>query len=89
SEILSVRDGLEFDEERLREVDDRLNLIRSLERKNGATITDVLAHQAKVDAELAEMGGGEQSAAELAEQVEVAEQKARTLAEKLHELRLK
>ncbi len=89
SEILSVRDGLEFNEERLREVDDRLNLIRSLERKYGATITDVLAHQAKVDAELAEMGGGEQSAAELAEQVEVAEQKARTLAEKLHELRLK
>lgn len=89
SEILSVRDGLEFDEELLREVDDRLNLIRSLERKYGATITDVLAHQAKVDAELAEMGGGEQSAAELAEQVEVAEQKARTLAEKLHELRLK
>lgn len=89
SEILSVRDGLEFDEERLREADDRLNLIRSLERKYGATITDVLAHQAKVDAELAEMGGGEQSAAELAEQVEVAEQKARTLAEKLHELRLK
>lgn len=89
SEILSVRDGLEFDEERLREVDDRLNLIRSLERKYGATITDVLAHQAKVDAELAEMGGGEQSAAELAEQGEVAEQKARTLAEKLHELRLK
>lgn len=89
SEILSVRDGLEFDEERLREVDDRLNLIRSLERKYGATITDVLAHQAKVDAELAEMGGGEQSAAELAEQVEVAEQKALTLAEKLHELRLK
>lgn len=89
SEILSVRDGLEFDEERLREVDDRLNLIRSLERKYGATITDVLAHQAKVDAELAEMGGGEQSAAELADQVEVAEQKARTLAEKLHELRLK
>ena len=89
SEILSVRDGLEFDEERLREVDDRLNLIRSLERKYGATITDVLAHQAKVDAELAEIGGGEQSAAELAEQVEVAEQKARTLAEKLHELRLK
>lgn len=89
SEILSVRDGLEFDEERLREVDDRLNLIRSLERKYGATITDVLAHQAKVDAELAEMGGGEQSAAELAEQVEVAEQKARTLAVKLHELRLK
>ncbi|WP_373891558.1 DNA repair protein RecN [Weissella confusa] len=89
SEILSVRDGLEFDEERLREVDDRLNLIRSLERKYGATITDVLLHQSKVDAELAEMGGGEQSAAELAEQVEVAEQKARTLAEKLHELRLK
>lgn len=89
SEIMSVRDGLEFDTERLREVDDRLNLIRNLERKYGATIADVLAHQEHVDSELAEMGGGQQSAAELAEQVEEAERVAWQYADKLHELREK
>lgn len=89
SEIMSVRDGLEFDAERLREVDDRLNLIRNLERKYGATIAGVLAHQEHVDSELADMGGGQQSAAELAEQVEEAERVARQYADKLHELREK
>lgn len=57
SEILNVRDNLAFDEERLRYVDDRLNLIRSLEKKYGATITDVLKHQQQVDEELMQMGG--------------------------------
>ena len=89
SEIMSVRDGLECDAERVREVDDRLNLIRNLERKYGATIADVLAHQEHVDSELADMGGGQQSAAELAEQVEEAERVARQYADKLHELREK
>jgi len=88
SEISSVRDGLEFDEERLREVDDRLNLIRSLERKYGATIADVLAHQTRVDEELAQMGGGQQSAAQLATQVSEAKQQAQQLALQLHELRV-
>src|SRR5699024_2768126 len=87
SDILTVRDGLEFDEERLQFVDERLNLIRSLEKKYGATVTDVLEHQQKVDAELAQMGGSEQSAAALADEVELAKKEANTLAEQLHDIR--
>ncbi|MDF8372736.1 DNA repair protein RecN [Weissella paramesenteroides] len=87
SEILTVRDGLEFDEQRLRFVDDRLNLIRSLEKKYGATVEDVLEHQKKVDTELAQMGGSEQSAAALAEELQLAKKEASQLATQLHDIR--
>lgn len=87
SEILTVRDGLEFDEERLRFVDDRLNLIRSLEKKYGATVEDVLEHQKKVDTELVQMGGSEQSAAALAEELQLAKKEASQLATQLHDIR--
>ncbi|SCB97169.1 DNA repair protein RecN [Weissella bombi] len=87
SEILNVRDNLAFDEERLRYVDDRLNLIRSLEKKYGATVNDVLKHQQQVDSELLQMGGGEENAAALADQLQDAKQVAHTLAEQLHTIR--
>ncbi|RRG18877.1 DNA repair protein RecN [Weissella viridescens] len=87
SEIESVHDGLEFDAERLKYVDERLNLIRTLEQKYGATIADVLAHQEKVEAQLAEMGGPQQSTAELEEQTNQAFNRAQTLANQLHTIR--
>lgn len=87
SEILNVRDNLAFDEERLRYVDDRLNLIRSLEKKYGATVTDVLKHQQQVDNELLQMGGNEENAAALADQLHDAKQTAHQLAQQMHEIR--
>lgn len=87
SEIDSVRDGLEFDEEQLQYVNDRLNLIHNLEQKYGATIEDVLVHQDKVEQELAEMGGDQQSADQLAEQVTELEGQARTAAKALSKAR--
>lgn len=87
SEILNVRDNLAFDEERLRYVDDRLNLIRSLEKKYGATITDVLKHQQQVDEELMQMGGNEENAAALADQLDAAKQTAQQLAQQMHDIR--
>jgi len=88
SEIDSVRDGLEFDEEQLQYVNDRLNLIHSLEQKYGATIDDVLAHQERVERELNDMGGDQQSADELASQVDALENKATKMAKQLHEARV-
>lgn len=87
SEIDSVRDGLEFDGEQLQYVNDRLNLIHSLEQKYGATITDVLRHQERVEQELDDMGGDQQSADELAEQVAVLADKASGVAAELHDAR--
>ncbi|SUP53156.1 recombination and repair protein [Weissella viridescens] len=87
SEIESVHDGLEFDAERLKYVDERLSLIRTLEQKYGATIADVLAHQDKVETQLAEMGGPQQSTAELEAQTQQAYDRALTLANQLHTIR--
>ncbi|MBM7616473.1 DNA repair protein RecN (Recombination protein N) [Weissella uvarum] len=89
SEIESVHDGLEFDGERLAYVEERLNLIRSLEQKYGATISDVLNHQAQVDAELAKMGGPQQSTEELEQQTQQAYETAKATADELHQIRQK
>lgn len=89
SELLSTRDNMEFDEERLKEVEERLNLIRSLERKYGTTIADVLAHQDGVDRELAQMGGKERTAAELADEVALVRKATLGLAEKLNKARVR
>ncbi|MEE1130868.1 MAG: DNA repair protein RecN [Caryophanon sp.] len=48
-------DLLEFDPERLNDVEQRLALIQSLKRKYGATIEDILAYYDKIDAELQQL----------------------------------
>lgn len=85
--IQSARDNLEFDAERLQFVEDRLNLIRNLERKYGVTIADVLTHQSQVDEELAQMIGTGAKAAELADQVAVAQAQAQIYADELTAVR--
>lgn len=85
--IQSARDNLEFDAERLQFVEDRLNLIRNLERKYGVTIADVLTHQSQVDEELAQMIGTGATAAELADQVAVAQAQAQIYADELTAVR--
>lgn len=87
SEIESVHDSLEFDAERLAYVDERLNLIRSLEQKYGATIDDVLEHQQKVETQLAEMGGPQQSTEDLELQTQHALADAEQLATSMHQIR--
>lgn len=87
SDILSVKDSLAFDPERLREVESRLDLIRGLEQKYGATVAEVLAHQAKVEAELDAMSGENQSVEGLKEKVEGAKKRSEELANQLHKKR--
>ncbi|MCM0583475.1 DNA repair protein RecN [Weissella diestrammenae] len=83
SDILSVRDSMTFDAERLQEVTDRLNLIRTLENKYGATIEDVLAYQNKIENELTAMGGDTVDLETLSTQVALLKTKAQTLADEL------
>lgn len=52
NDIDQAKDTLEMDESRLDEVEDRLRLIRSLERKYGATIEDVLNYYDQIEHEL-------------------------------------
>ena len=50
-------DTIEVNEERLTEIEDRLELIRSLKRKYGATISEVLAYRDEAERELASLTG--------------------------------
>jgi len=51
-DIRAYRDSLEYDPDRLEEIESRLELIRSLKRKYGQTITEVLDYMVKVEKEL-------------------------------------
>ena len=61
-------DGVEFNPERLAEVDERLNLIFNLKRKYGESIEEVLAFGARAQAELDALGNAEVRTAELEEE---------------------
>ncbi len=61
-------DGVEFNPERLAEVDERLNLIFNLKRKYGDSIEEVLAFGARAQAELDALGNAEVRTAELEEE---------------------
>ena len=58
-------DGVEFNPERLAEVDERLNLVYNLKRKYGDSIEEVLAFRARAQAELDALGNAEVRMAEL------------------------
>ena len=58
-------DSLEFNPERLEEVEDRLQLIDNLKRKYGDTIEQIVAFGAKAQAELADLGNWEAKTSDL------------------------
>ena len=82
-------DGLEFDEERLNEINTRLDLINDLERKYGDTVPDILAYYNKIHHELADMEGTVDSNAELEDQLATVVKQLEELGHQLSEQRKK
>ncbi|MCX7707952.1 MAG: DNA repair protein RecN [Anaerolineae bacterium] len=64
-EMTHYRDNIEFNPRRLQQVEDRLHLIHSLERKYGDTIEDVLAYATRAAAELETISHAEERIGEL------------------------
>ncbi|MBH8606660.1 DNA repair protein RecN [Thermoactinomyces sp. CICC 10521] len=64
-EISRYGDGLEFDPERLYEVEERLHLIKQLKRKYGESIDEILAYGEKIKQELSSLNHREETEAEL------------------------
>ncbi len=58
-DLRAYLDTVEVNEERLAEIEDRLELIRTLKRKYGATIDDVLAYRDDASRELGSLTGEE------------------------------
>jgi DNA repair protein RecN (Recombination protein N) len=68
--IRSYAEDVEADPGRLAEIEDRLALIRQLQRKYGATLEDVLAHYERAGAELDELQNSEEHVEGLRESAE-------------------
>ena len=80
-------ESLEFNPERLEEVEDRIELIANLKRKYGDTIEQIVAFGAHAQAELDELGNWEVKTAALEEQEETLLRKIGQLGTELSEQR--
>lgn len=66
--VRSYRDGIEYNPDRLRQVEERLDLIYNLKRKYGDSIAEVLAFAERAAKELDDIAHSEERIAELQEQ---------------------
>jgi len=64
-ELTDYRDSIEFNPRRLQQVEERIHLIHTLQRKYGDTIAEVLAYAARAAAELATISNAEERIADL------------------------
>ena len=64
-EVAAYHENLETNPTRLEEVEDRLELIRSLRRKYGDTITEILALEEQITREIAKVEGAEERELEI------------------------
>jgi DNA repair protein RecN (Recombination protein N) len=64
-ELRAYRDRVDVDPERLGQVEERLELLRSLKRKYGATIEEIVAFQARASEQIVELENSESRVAEL------------------------
>jgi DNA repair protein RecN (Recombination protein N) len=65
--VRAYSDGLEYDPNRLEEIESRLELIRGLKRKYGQTVSEVLAYLTKAQKELDEVSNSAERSARLKE----------------------
>jgi DNA repair protein RecN (Recombination protein N) len=86
-ELRAYRDAVEFNPERLTEVDERLELIRTLKRKYGETIEEILEYGRNIDGKLETLVHSEERFAELEQEIERCRAEVNAKAERLSELR--
>lgn len=85
--LADYADGLEFNPDRLQEVEERLELIHNLKRKYGDTIEQIQAFGQEAQAELDEMSNWEVKTAELEEREDELLREIGQMAEKLSKKR--
>jgi DNA repair protein RecN (Recombination protein N) len=87
--LRAYSDNLEYDPNRFEEIESRLELIRSLKRKYGQSISEVLAFSAKAQKELDEVAGSEERSAQLKESAAALKEEMGQTAQRLSEERAK
>lgn len=88
-DISDELDSIEWNGERLNEIEERLELIHQLKRKYGDTIEDILHYHSRIEKELREMENAEQNSEKQERQLSEALEKVKELAIKLSKQRKK
>lgn len=88
-DISDALDSMEWNGERLNEIEERLELIHQLKRKYGDTIEDILYYHSRIEKELREMENAEQNSEKQERQLSEALEKVKELAIKLSKQRKK
>ncbi|PZD71732.1 DNA repair protein RecN [Acaryochloris thomasi RCC1774] len=78
---------LETDPQRLQDVEDRLTQLKQICRKYGPTLADAIAHHQRISAELAVLGGDEQSLEGLEQRYQVSQKELTEACVQLTQLR--
>lgn len=86
-QIKDILDDMEFDPERLNEVEQRLAILQSMKRKYGATVGDILAYRAKIEVELSALVNRDESIQKNEQKLVEMEGKLQLLAAKLTVIR--
>lgn len=86
-ELRDYGESVEFSPERLDQLQSRMDVIYRLCKKYGATLEDVLAHQAKVEQELSEIENYDEDIAALEKEIAALEEKLGQKADTLTKLR--
>lgn len=86
-ELRDYGESVEFSPERLNQLQSRMDVIYRLCKKYGATLDDVLAHQAKVEQELSEIENYDEDIAALEKEIAALEEKLGQKADALTKLR--
>lgn len=88
-DISDELDSMEWNGERLNEIEERLELIHQLKRKYGDTIEDILHYHSRIEKELREMENAEQNSEKQERQLSEVLEKVKELAIKLSKQRKK
>lgn len=80
-------DSLQFDPERLNEIEGRLNELNRLKKKYGSTVSEMLEYLAKVEEEIEQIDNKESHLSELQEQINECKKDLQLEAQQLHHIR--
>lgn len=88
-EIRSQIDTLQFDPDRLNDIESRLDEIGRLKKKYGSTVNEIIEYMAKIEEEVEQITNKDSHLNALLQQIEELEKDALLEAQQLHEIRKK
>ncbi|MFD1039187.1 DNA repair protein RecN [Virgibacillus byunsanensis] len=88
-DIRNYIDTLQFDPQRLNEIEARLNEINRLKKKYGSSVNDIIEYMGKIEEEVEEITNKDSHLKKLEEQIRELEEDAYLEAKQLHDIRTK